>query len=103
MPGVLAGKHPNTISARAVLPPFTPKDGVQFDEGPEIPIVRLLGDDDEAQVLTITVAPVFDENVAGGEPHRFPLRHGPAVAIVEWGTGAVTTFAEVDIGKGTCI
>ena len=103
MPSLLSGQHPNTLSARAVLPPHQPKPGVPFDEGPEVGILQLNGEDDDAQVLTIIVEPVFDERLlTAGLPHRFPLTHGPCVAVVEWGTGAVTCRAEVDIAKGTC-
>jgi hypothetical protein len=103
MLSILTGKHPNTLSARAILPPHQPKPGVPFDEGPEVGILQLNGEDDDAQVLTVIVEPVFDERLlTGGLPHRFPLSHGPCVAIVEWGTGAVTCRAEVDIAKGTC-
>src|SRR5688500_15103748 len=102
MATILAGKHPNTLSARAVLPPFTPKPDVPFDEGPEIPILQLDGDDDDAQVMTVIVEPVFDRIASVGLPARYPLLNGPCIAIVEWGTGAVTCRAEGDIAKGTC-
>jgi hypothetical protein len=103
MPSLLTGKHPNTLSARAVLPPHQPKPGVPLDEGAEIPILQLNGYDEDAQVLTVILEPVFDERLLTGYlPHRFPLSHGPCVAIVEWGTGAVSCRAEVDIAKGTC-
>lgn len=103
MASILSDKHPNTLSARAVLPPYLPKPGAPLDEGPEIPILQLNGEDDDAQVLTVIVEPVFDERLlTGGGPHRFPLLRGPCVALVEWGTGAVTCRAEVDIAKGTC-
>jgi hypothetical protein len=100
---ILADQNPNTLSARVVLPPHEPRPGAPFDEGPGVPILQLNGDDGDAQVLTVIVEPVFEERLlTEGLPHRFPLSHGPCVAVVEWRTGGVSCRAEVDIAKGTC-
>jgi len=97
----LDGASPNVLGVRAELPPHAPTPSAPFGEGPEIALLKLDAEDAAAHTLVLAVQPVFSRPAARtGEARRFPLEHGPSVAILEWGTGAETTSAEIDIGKG---
>jgi hypothetical protein len=98
----LFGKNPNTLAVRATLAPYLPRPGLAFGEGPEVPLLQMHGEDDDARTLVVCLQPVFGSKTRSllGLPQPFPVAHGPCVGLIEWGTGSATVFAEVDIAKG---
>ncbi len=89
--GLLGRSASTSLARREVLSPR--REGL--GPGPRKGIVQLEGEDAEAEVMTVVLAPVVE--VAAQAPH------GPCVAIVEWGNGSGTAIAEVDFAKGTVI
>jgi len=87
----LRADRPNNVGTREPVPAKTTGLG----PGEPVPFFQVRADDDDAQNLNVVVAPVVES--------RDPAKHGPCVALLEWGTGSATAKAEIDIAKGTQI
>lgn len=85
----LRSDRPNNVGTRE---PVLPK-GTGLGPGEPVPFFQVRADDDDAQNLNIVVAPVVES--------RDSAKHGPCVALLEWGTGSATAQAEIDVAKGT--